>query len=81
MLSKIIVLFGCLPGLNPKRSSPTPRTIKAFHENRLPGYFLRTVGCDIAQGYFIAKPMLAADLAGWLAEWEARYGKLVAAEI
>jgi len=38
--------------------------------------FLRAAGCDMAQGYFIAKPMPAADLAGWIAQWEAHYSKL-----
>ena len=32
--------------------------------------FLRTYGCDLAQGYFIARPMPAEDLPGWLVEWE-----------
>jgi len=28
-----------------------------------------SLGCDIAQGYFIAKPMPGEDLAGWHANW------------
>ncbi|MDO8772610.1 MAG: EAL domain-containing response regulator [Burkholderiaceae bacterium] len=31
--------------------------------------FLRRTGCDLAQGYFIAKPMPAADLPGWMKDW------------
>lgn len=31
---------------------------------------LRNTGCDLAQGYFIAKPMQAADLPGWIKSWE-----------
>jgi len=33
---------------------------------------LRRTGCDLAQGYFIARPMPAADLPGWIKVWEAR---------
>ncbi|MHB9118141.1 MAG: EAL domain-containing response regulator [Burkholderiales bacterium] len=40
--------------------------------------FLRAAGCDIAQGYFIAKPMPAAEVMGWLSTWESRLGKLLA---
>ncbi|MDP1680458.1 MAG: EAL domain-containing response regulator [Burkholderiales bacterium] len=54
------------------------KTVAEGVEDREDWDFLRAAGCDIAQGYFIAKPMPAADLTGWLAEWEARYGKLVA---
>jgi EAL domain-containing protein (putative c-di-GMP-specific phosphodiesterase class I)/ActR/RegA family two-component response regulator len=32
---------------------------------------LRT-GCDLAQGTFISRPMLAADLPGWMAGWQER---------
>jgi EAL domain-containing protein (putative c-di-GMP-specific phosphodiesterase class I)/DNA-binding NarL/FixJ family response regulator len=38
--------------------------------------FLRTHGCDIAQGYFIARPMPMAALADWLPEWELRRHEL-----
>jgi EAL domain-containing protein (putative c-di-GMP-specific phosphodiesterase class I)/ActR/RegA family two-component response regulator len=34
--------------------------------------FLRNAGCDLAQGYFIARPMPAADLPGWIRSWEVR---------
>jgi EAL domain-containing protein (putative c-di-GMP-specific phosphodiesterase class I) len=30
---------------------------------------LRTTGCDTAQGYFIARPMPAADLPNWIHNW------------
>lgn len=33
---------------------------------------LRRTGCDFAQGYFIARPMPAADLPGWIQTWETR---------
>ena len=34
--------------------------------------FLRQQGCDLAQGYFIARAMPAEDLPAWLAAWETR---------
>lgn len=33
---------------------------------------LCSTGCDLAQGYFIARPMPAADLPGWTQDWQAR---------
>ena len=33
---------------------------------------LRELGCDIAQGYFMARPMPADVLKGWLDEWHSR---------
>lgn len=56
------------------------KTVAEGVEDREDWDFLRAAGCDMAQGYFIAKPMPAADLTGWLVEWKARYGKLVASE-
>ncbi|MCR4304615.1 MAG: EAL domain-containing response regulator [Gallionella sp.] len=32
--------------------------------------FVRKSGCDIAQGYFIAKPMPAAGLPAWIRTWQ-----------
>ena len=34
--------------------------------------FLSQLGCDIGQGYFIARPMPAADVPGWISLWGAR---------
>lgn len=33
---------------------------------------VRSTQCDQAQGYFIARPMLAADLPDWIASWNER---------
>lgn len=39
--------------------------------------FLRERGCDLAQGYFIARPMPAEAVAGWLQDWEIRRAVLL----
>jgi EAL domain-containing protein (putative c-di-GMP-specific phosphodiesterase class I) len=36
--------------------------------------FLSRLGCDVGQGYFIARPMPAADVIHWLSVWAARTG-------
>lgn len=41
-------------------------------EDRADWEFLRRSGCDLAQGYFMARPMPGAELSGWLASWTAR---------
>ena len=47
-------------------------------EDRADWEFLRAAGCDIAQGYFIARPMTAENLADWLANWKIRRHDLAA---
>ena len=32
--------------------------------------YARAAGCDVAQGYFIARPMPPADLPSWLSKWK-----------
>ena len=39
---------------------------------------LRALGCDVAQGYFIARPMPGTDLPDWRAEWDIRRHELTA---
>jgi EAL domain-containing protein (putative c-di-GMP-specific phosphodiesterase class I) len=41
-------------------------------EDRADWDYARRSGCDIAQGYFIAKPMPAKDIHDWIEEWEER---------
>lgn len=41
-------------------------------EDRDDWELVRHTGCDLAQGYFIARPMPAADMAGWMASWHGR---------
>ena len=47
-------------------------------EDRTDWDFLRQQGCDLAQGYFIARPMPAGELRGWLTDWERRHHELIA---
>ncbi len=37
--------------------------------------FLRATDCDLAQGYFIAKPMPAHEIPGWMLTWAANMEK------
>lgn len=34
-------------------------------------FLTESIRCDVAQGYFIARPMPAGNLAGWAQEWDA----------
>ena len=36
---------------------------------------LRLLGCDLAQGYFISRPMLADQVLPWLLQWETASGQ------
>ncbi len=35
-------------------------------------YFVYSTGCNLAQGYFIGKPMPASELPSWMAGWQKR---------
>jgi EAL domain-containing protein (putative c-di-GMP-specific phosphodiesterase class I)/FixJ family two-component response regulator len=41
-------------------------------ENREDWDFLHHLGCEVGQGYFIARPMPAADMVGWIEGWRVR---------
>jgi EAL domain-containing protein (putative c-di-GMP-specific phosphodiesterase class I)/DNA-binding NarL/FixJ family response regulator len=47
-------------------------TVAEGVEDRADWDFLRTSGCDIAQGFFIAKPMPASEFDVWLSSWQTR---------
>lgn len=41
-------------------------------EDRADWDFVRRSGCNVAQGYFIAKPMPAENIRDWIEDWEER---------
>ncbi len=45
-------------------------------ETRADWELLKGLGCDVAQGYFIARPMEAAKIAAWAAAWTERSSNL-----
>lgn len=53
-------------------------TVAEGVEDRDDWDFLHGTGCDLAQGYFIAKPMPASELPGWIASWQERIPALQA---
>jgi EAL domain-containing protein (putative c-di-GMP-specific phosphodiesterase class I) len=48
------------------------RVVAGGIEDREDWELLRELGCDDAQGYFIARPMRAADLSSWMEDWVVR---------
>lgn len=55
------------------------RTVAEGVEDRADWELLRSMRCDLAQGYFIARPMPGADLVPWIAEWDSRCPELIGA--
>ncbi|MDP1529142.1 MAG: EAL domain-containing response regulator [Rhodoferax sp.] len=53
------------------------KTVAEGVEDREDWDFLRLSRCDTAQGYFIAKPMPAAELPSWIEGWGVRYRRFV----
>lgn len=56
------------------------RTVAEGIEEREDWDFLRASGCDMAQGYFMARPMAGADLLDWIGGWQQRRNELTATE-
>lgn len=48
------------------------RSVAEGVEDREDWDLMRALGCDLAQGYFIARPMPPSALPKWMEEWEAR---------
>ncbi|MCC6075276.1 EAL domain-containing protein [Pseudomonas sp. GCM10022188] len=53
------------------------KTVAEGIEDRADWDHLLAAGCDVAQGWFIAKAMPAAQLPAWLKEWERRRRELI----
>ncbi len=47
------------------------KTVAEGVEDQADWDFLRNTSCDLAQGYFIAKPMPADEIPAWISAWEA----------
>ena len=54
------------------------RTVAEGVEEREDWDLLRASGCDMVQGFFVAKPMPSDEVEGWLAKWESRRNTLFA---
>ncbi|MDA3972310.1 MAG: EAL domain-containing response regulator [Desulfobulbaceae bacterium] len=53
------------------------KTVAEGPEDRDDWDFLKASGCDLAQGYFIAKPMPGPEVLDWIAAWESRRQELI----
>jgi EAL domain-containing protein (putative c-di-GMP-specific phosphodiesterase class I) len=53
------------------------KTVAEGPEDREDWDFLKASGCDLAQGYFIAKPMPGPEVLDWIAAWEDRRKELI----
>lgn len=52
------------------------KTVAEGVENEADWSFLGGSGCDLAQGFFIGKPMRALELKEWKTDWAERYAKI-----
>lgn len=53
------------------------KTVAEGVEDEADWNYLGGTGCDLAQGYFIGKPMKAEELAAWQTQWSQRYDEIV----
>jgi EAL domain-containing protein (putative c-di-GMP-specific phosphodiesterase class I) len=53
------------------------KTVAEGVEDRVDWDFLRSTDCDLAQGYFIAKPMPPGEIPDWITAWEANIENLM----
>lgn len=53
------------------------RTVAEGVEDREDWELLRWSGCDLAQGYLIARPMPGPDVESWIGNWECRHAELL----
>jgi EAL domain-containing protein (putative c-di-GMP-specific phosphodiesterase class I) len=49
------------------------RTVAEGVEDREDWTLLSALGCDVAQGYFVARPMPASEIPDWVRGWRARH--------
>lgn len=54
------------------------RSVAEGVEDRADWDLLQRMRCDLAQGYFISRPMAGGEIPGWIAQWEPRRIELVA---
>ena len=54
------------------------KTVAEGVEDRADWDFLQSLGCNMAQGYFVARPMPGGDLPAWHAAWQPRCKALLA---
>ncbi len=55
------------------------QTVAAGVETEDDWALLREIGCDVAQGCFIGRPMPANGLCAWLADWQLKWPRLTTA--
>ncbi|MDO9424031.1 MAG: EAL domain-containing response regulator [Methylobacter sp.] len=53
------------------------KTVAEGVEDQADWDFLRSTSCDLAQGYFIAKPMPAGEIPDWIIAWEVNIENLM----